>query len=57
MKVLVTGAAGFIGSHVAQHLVAAGHEVRGLDNFDNYYARPLKVRNARDVRRGGLRAA
>ena len=53
MKVLVTGAAGFIGSHVAQHLVAAGHEVRGLDNFDNYYARPLKVRNARDVRAAG----
>ena len=56
MKVLVTGAAGFIGSHVAQHLVAAGHEVRGLDSFDNYYARPLKVRNARDVRAAGCGA-
>ena len=53
MKVLVTGAAGFIGSHVAETLVRAGHEVRGLDNFDNFYARPLKVRNARALRSAG----
>ena len=53
MKVLVTGAAGFIGSHVAERMVAAGHHVRGLDNFDSYYARPLKVRNARAVRAAG----
>ena len=33
MKILVTGGAGFIGSHLAEHLVAAGHEVRILDNF------------------------
>jgi nucleoside-diphosphate-sugar epimerase len=33
MKVLVTGGAGFIGSHIASHLLEAGHEVRVLDNF------------------------
>ncbi len=53
MKILVTGAAGFIGSHVAQHLVTAGHEVRGLDSFDNYYARSLKLRNASAVSASG----
>jgi dTDP-L-rhamnose 4-epimerase len=34
MRVLVTGAAGFIGSHVLEALIAAGHEVRGLDSLD-----------------------
>jgi UDP-glucuronate 4-epimerase len=37
MKVLVTGAAGFIGSHVAEALLARGDSVAGLDNFDDYY--------------------
>ena len=42
MKILVTGAAGFIGMHVAQRLLAAGHEVRGLDNLNAYYDVLLK---------------
>ena len=33
LKILVTGAAGFIGSHTVDHLLAAGHTVWGLDNF------------------------
>jgi UDP-glucuronate 4-epimerase len=37
MKVLVTGAAGFIGSHVAEALLARGDIVAGLDNFNDYY--------------------
>jgi len=37
MNVLVTGAAGFIGSHVAQALLARGDTVAGLDNFNDYY--------------------
>ena len=44
-KVLVTGAAGFIGSHVAEALLARGDEVVGLDSFDPYYAPELKRQN------------
>ena len=50
MKVLLTGIAGFIGSHVADRLVARGDEVVGLDNFDPFYARRIKERNLAGVR-------
>ncbi|MCC6417190.1 MAG: GDP-mannose 4,6-dehydratase [Gemmataceae bacterium] len=45
MKCLVTGAAGFIGSHLCERLLHAGHEVVGLDAFIPYYPRPLKEAN------------
>ena len=45
MRYLVTGAAGFIGSHLCERLLALGHEVTGLDAFVPYYPRPLKERN------------
>lgn len=48
---LVTGAAGFIGSHVAEALLASGDEVVGLDNFDPFYPRIMKERNLAEVRR------
>lgn len=43
--VLVTGAAGFIGSHLCDRLVAEGHQVTGIDNFDPFYPRSLKESN------------
>ena len=42
MKIFVTGTAGFIGMHVAESLLADGHEVVGLDNFNDYYDVSLK---------------
>ena len=53
MRYVVTGAAGFIGSHLAEALGAAGHEVVGIDCFTDYYDPALKQQNARglDVRR------
>jgi len=45
MKCLVTGAAGFIGSHLCEALLEAGHEVAGLDAFIPYYPRAAKERN------------
>ena len=37
MRVLVTGAAGFIASHLCEKLVSLGHSVFGVDNFNNNY--------------------
>jgi nucleoside-diphosphate-sugar epimerase len=42
---VVTGVAGFIGSHLAEHLVALGHEVVGIDCFTPYYSPQLKRAN------------
>ena len=42
MRILVTGAAGFIGYHLCESLIADGHQVVGYDNFNDYYAVQLK---------------
>ena len=42
MKILVTGAAGFIGFHTCLKLVSQGHEVYGIDNINDYYDPKLK---------------
>ena len=45
MKVLLTGGAGFIGSHVAERLLRDGHSVDVLDNFDPFYPSAVKEAN------------
>ena len=45
MRLLVTGGAGFIGSHVVDALLRAGHGITVIDNFDPFYPRELKERN------------
>lgn len=49
MKILVTGAAGFIGSHSAKALIARGDAVYGIDNFNDYYEVAQKERNAEGI--------
>ncbi|WP_176891667.1 GDP-mannose 4,6-dehydratase [Fusobacterium varium] len=45
MKILVTGAVGFIGSHLIERLLKENHKVIGIDNFDEYYSLDIKCRN------------
>ncbi len=54
MKIIVTGAAGFIGSHVAEYLVRQGYDTYGIDNLSNYYSPSLKKQNIMDIERQGV---
>lgn len=54
MKILVTGAAGFIASHLCEKLVSMGHLVFGIDNFNDYYDIKLKEINASDLVNKGV---
>lgn len=55
MKILVTGAVGFIGSHTCERLHDLGHEVVGLDNFNNYYSLALKTLNEKALLQKGIK--
>ena len=50
MKVVVTGAAGFIGSHLTEKLLAGGNDVVGIDCFTDYYERDIKEKNLEPAR-------
>ncbi|HWB20566.1 MAG TPA: NAD-dependent epimerase/dehydratase family protein [Phycisphaerales bacterium] len=54
-KIVVTGAAGFIGSHLCSRLLESGAEVVGVDNFDPFYSRDRKEQNARPLLSRGMK--
>jgi UDP-glucuronate 4-epimerase len=49
MTILITGAAGFIGSHLSEHFVRLGHLVLGIDNFDPFYPAKFKQLNLSEL--------
>ena len=54
MKILITGAAGFIGSHTAERFADMGYTVTGIDNFNSYYDTELKHKNAQALKNKGV---
>lgn len=55
MKVLITGVAGFIGSHMAEYLQHKGFQTEGIDNFNPYYSTQLKRINANELTNIGIK--
>ncbi len=53
MRIVVTGAAGFIGSVLSERLIAAGHAVTGIDCFHPYYDKAIKQSNLKNLRASG----
>jgi len=55
MKILITGIAGFIGSHTAERLRNMGHQIVGIDNFSDYYLPEIKRKTADALFRKGIK--
>ncbi len=55
MRIVVTGAAGFIGSHLAERLAQLGHSITAIDCFTDYYDRKLKDLNAAELAEVGVK--
>lgn len=53
MNILITGAAGFIGSHLTRKLIEQGHKVRGIDSLDSFYSVTLKRNNFKKLSKLG----
>jgi UDP-glucuronate 4-epimerase len=53
MNILITGVAGFIGSHTAEKFLSIGHQVLGMDNFDPFYPRHFKLQNIEGLKENG----
>lgn len=53
MKILITGGAGFIGSHLSEALLATGHQISVVDDLNDFYPPVLKERNLAAIRRAG----
>ena len=49
MKILISGAAGFIGFHLAKKLVSQGHTIVGIDNLNTYYEVQLKIDRLKEL--------
>ncbi len=49
MNILITGIAGFIGSHLGEKLISGGHTVLGIDNFDPFYPKNIKIENLKQL--------
>jgi nucleoside-diphosphate-sugar epimerase len=54
MKILVTGAAGFIGSHMAERLAQLNHHVIGIDNLSEYYSKEIKLSNVNALKKSDV---
>lgn len=55
MKILITGGAGFIGSHLCERLLTLGHDLSVIDNFNDFYSPELKRRNYAEISATALR--
>mgnify|MGYP003336142815 CR=1 FL=1 len=53
--VLVTGVAGFIGSHIAEALLKKGFRIVGVDNFDSFYSKQVKEKNLEEIQKTSKR--